>query len=147
MDAHSNIAQELFRKNRVLGQALIYTPAAGGSDSDTDGMTDTWETTYFGNLAQTATGDFDNDGTNNLTEFRLGLIPNSGSSLFATTRSSAGLLTWPSVTGVTFRIERSTTLGSWTTLENAFPGTAGTASYTDPSPPANEAFYRIGLNP
>ena len=44
-------------------------------------------------------------------------------------------------------VERRTTLGSWTTLENAFPSTAGTASYTDPSGPIGEAFYRIDLNP
>jgi hypothetical protein len=112
-------------------------------------MDDTWETTYFGGLGQTATGDFDNDGTANLTEFRLELIPNSPTSRFAATGSSGGLILWPSVTGVTFRIERSTSLdlGSWTPLEAAIPGSAGTASYTDPAPPIGRAFYRVGLNP
>jgi len=127
---------------------------AGGTsnpDSDNDGMTDVWETTYFGagNLSETAAGDFDKDGTANLTEFRLQLVPNSGVSRFAATRGAGGVIQWPSVTGVTFRIERSTTMlpGSWTTVDAAFPGTAGTASFTDPSPPAGKAFYKIGLNP
>jgi hypothetical protein len=44
-------------------------------------------------------------------------------------------------------VERSTTLaaGWWTVLEAAFPETAGTATYTDPSPPAGKAFDRIKL--
>lgn len=118
-------------------------------DSDSDGMTDAWEITYFSGLGQSSTSDFDNDGTDNLTEFRLGLIPNSGTSRFAATISNSGLIQWPSVTGVTFKIERSTSLesGSWTTLQAAQAGTASTASFTDPAPPATKAFYRIVLNP
>jgi hypothetical protein len=128
---------------------VVAVPSAAPSgDTDNDGMTDTWETTYFGNLAQTATGDFDADGTDNLTEFRLGLIPNSGSSRFAVARGAAGALTWPSVTGVSFQVLRSTTLGvgSWTVISTV-PGTAGTATYTDPTPPSGSAFYRIALQP
>jgi hypothetical protein len=127
---------------------LVVTPGTGAEDSDSDGLADSWESTYFGGLGETAAGDFDNDGTSNLTEFRLGLIPNSGTSRFGATYSSTGLIQWPSVTGVTFKIERSTTLvGTWTTLESAFPGTAGTASYTDPAPPVGKAFYKVELNP
>jgi len=122
---------------------------AADGDTDHDGMPDTWETTYFGNLGQTGTGDFDQDGTANAAEYRLGLVPNSGSSRFAAARGTSGQLQWPSVTGVTFTIERSTTLaaGSWSVLEASFAGTAGTASYTDPSPPVGKAFYKVTLNP
>lgn len=38
-------------------------------DSDGDGIPDDWEIFHFGNLAQTATGDADGDGTNNLAEY------------------------------------------------------------------------------
>lgn len=38
-------------------------------DSDGDGMPDDWEMFYFGNLAQTAAGDWDGDGTTNLAEY------------------------------------------------------------------------------
>lgn len=131
---------------------FIFAISGGGAplpDADNDGMPDSWETTYFGSTDETADGDFDNDGTDNLTEFRLGLIPNNGSSIFQATTASAGALQWPSVEGVTFKIERSTTLAaeSWVVLEAALPGTAGTTSYTDPAPPAGSAFYRVGLNP
>ncbi|MES2922174.1 MAG: hypothetical protein V4819_11545 [Verrucomicrobiota bacterium] len=118
---------------------------------DTDGLADAWETTSFGNLNQTGAGDFDGDDSSNLTEFRLGLNPTSGSSRFAATRDSAGLITWPSVEGATFKIQRSIDLGgAWTTLETAFPAAAAPAtstSYTDPSPPVGKAFYKVGLNP
>jgi hypothetical protein len=130
---------------RAPGQFLF---TGGGNDSDGDGLDDTWETTYFGDLSQGAAGDFDRDGTDNLTEFRLGLIPNSGTSRFAATPdSAAGSLQWPSAAGTTFKIERSVNLAAWTTLQAAYPGSAGTTSYTDPAPPAGKAFYRVTLNP
>jgi hypothetical protein len=49
----------------------------GGSllDSDNDGLVDSWETTYFGNLAQTGSGDPDADGLTNAQEFTLGTNP------------------------------------------------------------------------
>ncbi len=126
----------------------LANPLGSAADSDSDGMDDTWETTYFGGLTETATGDFDKDGTDNLTEFRLGLTPNDGKSIFNAKRATNGAITWPSKTGTTFKIERSTSLGSgsWTTLQATYPGAAGTTSYTDPAPPVGKAFYRITLN-
>lgn len=41
-------------------------------DSDDDGMDDAWEQSTFGNLAQTAEGDFDLDGNNNFLEYAQG---------------------------------------------------------------------------
>jgi hypothetical protein len=40
------------------------------TDSDGDGLPDSWENFYFGNLSQTANGDYDGDGWTNLQEFR-----------------------------------------------------------------------------
>lgn len=126
---------------RTAGQFLF------SGEGDGDALDDAWEMQYFGGLGETETGDFDQDGTDNLTEFRLGLIPNSGSSRFAATRSSSGLIQWPSAVGTSFTIERSTTLGtaSWQPI-GTVPGTAGTASFTDPSPPVGKAFYRVVLD-
>jgi len=44
-------------------------------DSDEDSLPDWWEMKYFMNLNQTATGDFDHDGYNNLEEFAAGTDP------------------------------------------------------------------------
>jgi Concanavalin A-like lectin/glucanases superfamily/Bacterial TSP3 repeat len=132
---------------KVLQPSEFLIPITSG-DTDNDGMADTWENTWFKSLTQTATGDFDGDGTDNLTEFRLGLVPDSGSSRFAAAGGAGGNLTWPSVTGVTFIVQRSTSLaaGSWSTV-GTVPGTAGTAGFTDPLPPAGTAFYRVLLQP
>ena len=47
-------------------------------DSDLDGLPDSWEMRYFGNLSQTASGDPDGDGVNNLDEYLLGTEPTKG---------------------------------------------------------------------
>ncbi|MEO7100541.1 MAG: autotransporter-associated beta strand repeat-containing protein [Luteolibacter sp.] len=128
---------------------------AVSADSDADGMTDTWEMTYFGGLTQGATGDFDGDGTDNLTEFRLGLIPNNGTSRFAVTTSDSNLadgytVNWQGKAGLTFTVQRSTSLaaGSWTVIYTVTPVADGPQSFTDPSPvPTGKSFYRVTLQP
>ncbi len=44
-------------------------------DMDGDGLPDSWELQYFGNLNQTGTGDYDGDGVNNLQEYQYGTDP------------------------------------------------------------------------
>ncbi|WP_367872195.1 hypothetical protein [Luteolibacter sp. Populi] len=127
----------------------LNNPLSSAGDGDGDGLADAWETTYFNGLGEVAAGDFDKDGTDNITEFRLGLIPNSGSSRFAATRQGNGSISWPSTAGTTFKIERSVNLGAggWSVLQAAYPGTAVSTSYTDPAPPpTGKAFYRVTLN-
>jgi len=47
-------------------------------DGDTDGLPDLWEQINFGNLTQTAGGDFDGDGFTNLQEYQNGTDPSAG---------------------------------------------------------------------
>lgn len=149
-DPFGGYIDEVRISGKVLAPAEFLIPVVS-NDTDNDGMDDTWETTYFGGLGQTAIGDFDGDGTSNLTEYRLGLTPNSGTSRFTVTRAANGNLTWPSATGVKFDVQRSTTLaaGSWEIISPVagIDGTAGTAGFTDLSPPPNGAFYRVVLRP
>ena len=51
--------------------------------SSTDPIPDWWEYIYFGNLDQATNGDYDNDGTNNLTEYQNGTDPNKISFSFS----------------------------------------------------------------
>ena len=87
--------------------------------------------------------DPDGDGTANGIEFLLGLAPMDGTSFFAAT-FDGGALSWPAVDGLSFTVQRSTSLmaGSWTD-EATVIATGGTASWTDPAPLAGKAFYRI----
>lgn len=115
-------------------------------DTDADGMDDNWEIANFGNppLAQTAAGDLDGDGTSNLTEYLLGLDPGSGTSRFVATRSGTAI-TWSAASGRVFKVQRSTTLANeaaWTDVAT-ITATGPSATWTDPSPPAGKAFYRV----
>ena len=61
------------------------------ADSDCDGLANSWEMIYFGNLNQNASGDSDGDGVSNGDEFRDGTNPtNSASAFFRLTISSDG---------------------------------------------------------
>lgn len=44
-------------------------------DSDGDGLPDSWETQYFGNLSQGPGGDYDGDGVTNFQEYQSGTNP------------------------------------------------------------------------
>ncbi len=102
--------------------------------------------------------DSDGDGTPDVIETRLGLNPSdprsrfsvsitpaTGGTSFATTGPS---LSWPSATGLTFIVQRSSRADAmvWETVAT-IPGTAATATWTDPAPPATRALYRVGLQP
>jgi hypothetical protein len=71
--------------------SITSAPAMLWIDSDGDGLPDTWEQTYFGNLTRNPTGDFDGDGSSNLNEFNDGTNPtNNASALFRLTLLSNG---------------------------------------------------------
>jgi autotransporter-associated beta strand protein len=58
------------------------------TDSDSDGIPNDWETFHFGNLSQTATGDADGDGTNNLAEYNADTNPAAATTQWTGTTSS-----------------------------------------------------------
>lgn len=60
--------------------AITSAPAAIWTDSNGTGMPDWWQMQYFGNLNQLPTGDYDNDGVDNLDEYLEGTLPNNASS-------------------------------------------------------------------
>lgn len=124
---------------KVLTPQLILANA----DSDNDQLPDAWEIANFGNLDQSGVDDYDHDGTNNRTEYLLGLDPKSGSSFF-NVALSGDALQWRGVAGANFVVQTSTTL-----LENSWSdsspqaGVDGINSYAIPQPHPDRIFYRV----
>ena len=116
------------------------------NDSDEDGLPDTWENAHFGNLSKTAMQDSDGDGTSNLAEYRLNLLPNNGSQFFRASivrNPNSYTVTWPSAEGVIFTVQRSTNLNQWATITTV----TGNGTYTDTNPPIGKAMYRVSFVP
>ncbi|MEW5977242.1 MAG: DNRLRE domain-containing protein [Acidobacteriota bacterium] len=57
----------------VSSNGMVFT--VGEADTDADGLADSWEMFFFGNLGQTASGDPDGDGQTNLIEYLQGRSP------------------------------------------------------------------------
>jgi hypothetical protein len=58
-------------------------------DSDNDGLLDSWEIQYFGNLSQGPNGDPDGDGLTNLQEYQGGTNPTIYNSSYGLAGASA----------------------------------------------------------
>ncbi len=131
--------------------ANLGNPLGSTGDSDGDGMDDQWELDNFGNLNQTATTDFDGDGTRDVIEFRLGLDPTDPSSRFALTSSDKDpadgfTFSWPSQPGTSFTIRRYLDFGTVDAeITGVAAGAGASTSYTDAEAPSGRAFYTVEL--
>ena len=100
----------------VIADAVLFTDAAsttGVTDRDGDGLPDWWERWYF--LSETAASrdaDSDGDGLSNYQEYLTGTDPTNPASCFnmrllLDSGPRQVMLTWPSTTNRTYRIEVS----------------------------------------
>ncbi len=120
-----------------------------GTDSDNDGMLDSWETFYGLSVGSAdSNGDLDGDGLTNLQEFQLGTLPNSGNSFFkaelTSNPSSPGnfQIQWNSVVGKTYLIEWSPDLATPFTSIRVVTATAASTSESI-TKQGNLGFYRV----
>ena len=98
--------------------------------------------------------DSDGDGMSNYAEWRTGTNPNDPTSYLhltaAVPNGAFGVtVTWQSVSGVVYFIQRGTDLGAqpvFTTIQTGIVGQPGTTSYTDTTTNnGNACFYRVGV--
>ncbi|HKW29976.1 MAG TPA: PA domain-containing protein, partial [Verrucomicrobiae bacterium] len=123
-------------------------------DTDNNGLPDWWELQYFGQLTGTdPSADPDHDGMNNLAEWIAGTNPTNAASVLRLTLVSATnannvLVSWSSVAGKNYWLERSTNLltGFNSVVSSNITATAPTNTLTDTAIlPGNTRFYRVGL--
>jgi len=128
----------------------------GGSvnpdDTDADGMLDSWETTYFGGLGESPSGDHDGDGVSNLVEYRTGTDPAIGylSYFHIYYKSFSGGNTnigWIGSTDKLYRVLGTTDLsGSWEVLGEALPNLSGLEYFTESNLGEPNKFYKIEID-
>jgi serine protease len=125
-------------------------------DTDANGLPDWWELQYFGHLTGTdPNADADHDGMSNLAEWLAGTNPTNASSCLRLMALPAGnsnvfVVSWPSVAGKYYRLERATNLltGFNSVVQTNIAATAPTNTETDTAIlPGQTRLYRVGVGP
>ena len=127
---------------------------APGADSDTDGLPDDWEQTYFGSAtAGVAAADPDLDGLSNWQEYVAGTSPTDRASTLVLLAPPAGLppatpqvMTWSSVSNRFYTVYDSTNLlRGFTPRAYHLPATTPFNYFTNTAG-ADVRFFRIGVD-
>jgi hypothetical protein len=117
-----------------------------GTDTDWDGIPDTWETRYFSSVLDCVTNAYtDSDAFNNWQEYIAGTDPTDATSYFCVTNccseADGFLVEWVSVSGRVYSVSYASSLtDAFQTLESdiAYPK----SSYTD-THIMTQGFYRV----
>jgi hypothetical protein len=148
-----SFASNLRRPDRNQARDL-FVFSLSTEDTDADGMDDSWEVAYFGNLNHDGTGDTDNDGQTDLSEFKAGTNPiNDKSVLSVGSLRPSGtwrslLVFWQAVPGKTYRVHYKNSLNdpAWTALPGDITSHGGSASQSDNQLSSNRV-YRVLVLP
>jgi hypothetical protein len=142
------ISPDEYGNDPINWMAANPNPGPLESDTDGDGMPDSWES---GNgldpmNAEDANEDPDGDGLRNLDEYLAGTDPqNAGSSLrLQITRPGNVVLRFTAVPNKGYAIESSEDLGgSWVHMEDVAPTSSGGVVQVTDSRPGGQRFYRL----
>ena len=146
-DARGDIANRPVPSGERWIEITKWIDTVGVSDSDQDGLPDSWELGYFGGLTQDGAGDADGDGAINLDERLAATSPTDPTdvlSIGVKQSTTGGIeLSWISKTGRTYTVFSSEDAGRlWTNDFRFWEGTGGLISVTN-STPRETRFFRI----
>jgi hypothetical protein len=117
------------------------------TDTDSDGLLDTWEITQFGNLDHTAEGDSDSDGRSNLDEYIAGTDPTKSSSRFevlgVTYTGNSVVIRWSAVADRVYNIYWTADLTqSFTLIASGIQGSTSEYTHTSKQLPTS-GYYKM----
>ena len=126
--------------NNGTGDVFLATvPDPSTFDGNGNGLPDAWELKYFGNLNQTASGDFDGDGISNLDEYQSGSDPRGPHSFLRSagayiTAQDQFQVTFQSFIGIIYQLLESKTAngGSFSPVGSSVVGTGGSLTLSIP---------------
>lgn len=151
-----NESCDLLRPGHVFAQQVVaLTSDPSNPDSDSDGLPDNWENSYFASLAQNGNGDFDGDGFTNLEEYSSSTNPaDRNSRLQIPSQAVSGnnfIINWQSISGIVYQVEYSADMTTWnfvSTVQANGPSTSlvddGSATGSSPAV-VPRRFYRIRI--
>lgn len=147
----TNVATFQYDGSGNLTRSASYTVA----DSDNDGMADSFENTYFGNLSRDGLGDFDGDDFIDLAEYFAGTVPTNSTSALRMERVLTNTVvqttvSWLSVSGRTYRVQFKNTINDlgWNDLAGDIVATGTPATKTDTTSPGQpQRYYRVQVLP
>jgi hypothetical protein len=114
----------------------LTTASDTGRDDDGDSIADAWELTNLGTTGTDGSGDRDNDGQSDFTEYHAGTDPSSAASRFAIAgvdvTASGAAIRWPSLPDFCYEVEASADLQEFTSVSGVLTGTGTEMTYTLP---------------
>ncbi|MGZ5544354.1 MAG: choice-of-anchor J domain-containing protein, partial [Limisphaerales bacterium] len=124
-------------------------------DVNNNGISDEWETQYFGSASAAHAGniDTDGDGASDFAEFMAGTSPTNPNDVLqfaapAVLSDGRVQLDWPSVSGRSYRILGSTDAHTWTPYTDWIRSSSSQMVQTLPALPAGNAhFFQIQVMP
>ena len=124
-------------------------------DSNRNGISDLWETEFFGGIAPdfTGAGDADADGSSDGTEWQAGTSPRSAADVLRLSPPESlanGTLrfTWPTAPGREYLLQTGNRLGEWTAVSAPARGSGAPMTVTLPALDPRVAYYfRVRVTP
>lgn len=136
------------------GQQIIFTGQYGMADANGNGVADSWEQQYFGELVQgnPAGRDSDGDGVSDLGEFLAGTNPTNAASVLKLNlpqpqTGGAMRLVWPTAPGRSYMVLGSTDLRIWRPLTEWTRASGSTLTVTLPTTNSAPLFLKLQAIP
>jgi hypothetical protein len=120
-------------------------------DSNGNGLNDDWEIANFGQLGVNPSADPDGDGFTNLQEFQAGTNPNDAHSapVIATATPSGNdfVITFPTIAGKNYEVQRSDELPTWSPFTNFTAGGPSSLAIDLGGALQSNRYYRVRILP